>query len=325
MKVLITGITGLLGSYLAREFAGLGILHGLKRKQSKLDLLGDLSTEVTWHEGDINDFQSLEAAFKDVDIVIHAAGLVPVDLPGEGDLLKVNLEGTTNVVNALLSTGIKRLVFISSASALGIDPDTDIINEQYKWTTSDLNSPYAVSKHLAELEVWRGAQEGLEVMVFNPTTLLPKISDCRSSAHIYQYLLKSAYGSNAGNFNYSDIRDASALIAKLVKDGEWNSRYIISNGSIPFPDLLVHLREAFKSAPVNELFPWRSANSWKSLLPFFLKRKTYGKFDGLNGLIAGKPLVYENKKAAELSGFSFRPLTETLRWASGNESKSIPV
>lgn len=325
MKILITGITGLLGSYLAREFAPLGTLHGFRRKNSKLDLLGETGSQIFWHEGDINDFQSLEDALPEIDLVVHAAGLVPVDAPEEEALLRVNTEGTANLVNAMLSAGTKRLVFISSASALGIDPDTDVINEQYKWTTSDLNSPYAVSKHLAELEVWRGAQEGLEVMVFNPTTLLPRLSDTRSSARIYRFLLASGYGSESGNFNYSDIRDASALIVRLVQDANWNARYIISKESIPFREFLHHLHHAFHPLSGKWAISADQRIGWKKFLPSLFRRKTYGRFDGLNGLVAHKPLVYESQKAHALNANSFRPLRETLLWAAGNESKSIPV
>jgi len=325
MKVLITGITGLLGSYLAKEFADLGALHGLRRKDSPLNLLDGLEGQISWHEGDINDFQSLEDALQDMDMVVHAAGLTPVNAPEEERLLKVNTEGTTNLVNAMLSAGTKRLVYISSASALGIDPDTDVINEQYKWTTSDFNSPYAVSKHLAELEVWRGAQEGLEVMVFNPTTLLPKIADSRSSARIYRYLLGSQYGSEAGNFNYIDIRDASKWIARLVQKADWNARYIINKESIPFREFLAQLQQAFNLLSGNGELPGKKPIGWRKFIPSLFKRKSYGRFDGLNGLISDKPLVYDNQKALRLSVYRFRPLEETLLWAAGNESKSIPV
>src|SRR5690606_20985890 len=102
MKILVTGITGLLGSYLAKEFAPLGELHGLKRKDSSLDLLGDLSHRIFWHEGDVNDFLSLEEAFEGMDLIIHAAGLISYDPKDKEKLIRVNVDGTANVVNVML-------------------------------------------------------------------------------------------------------------------------------------------------------------------------------------------------------------------------------
>ena len=182
-KILITGITGLLGSYLAKSYAGEAKLSGLKRPSSSTALLGDLSTQVQWYEGEITDVELLIEACKDQDLVIHAAGMVSFDESKKEALLKTNAQGTACLVNAMLSTNCKNLVFISSVAALGKD-NIPIINENQKWVNSTMNTPYAISKHLAELEVWRGAQEGLEVMVFNPSVLLAKVGDERSSRYI---------------------------------------------------------------------------------------------------------------------------------------------
>jgi dihydroflavonol-4-reductase len=190
MKILVTGITGLLGSYLTKELAVLGELHGLRRKNSELDLLGDLCDRIIWHEGDINDLASLEEAFEGVDMVVHAAGFISYYPKDKEELIRINVEGTANVVNVMLQKNIKKLIHISSVAALGRAPQVSFIDENFKWVTSPLNTPYGTSKYLGELEVWRAAQEGLDVMVFNPSVLLGKITDRRSSTAIYNYVLK---------------------------------------------------------------------------------------------------------------------------------------
>src|SRR5690606_38359872 len=99
-------------------------------------------------------------------------------------LNEVNVEGTANVVNVMLQKKINKLVYISSVAALARSAEALVIDENEKWTSSPLNTPYGISKYLAELEVWRGAQEGLEVMIFNPSVLMRKITDKRRSAAI---------------------------------------------------------------------------------------------------------------------------------------------
>src|SRR5690606_41180216 len=99
MKIMVTGITGLFGSNLARALVPIGDVHGLKRKESKPHLFSDLASKIIWHEGDLNDYQSLEDAFSGMDLVVHAGGMVSYDPRDKGKLVKVNVEGTTNVVN----------------------------------------------------------------------------------------------------------------------------------------------------------------------------------------------------------------------------------
>src|SRR5690606_39001855 len=130
------------GSNLARELVQKAEVHGLKRKGSNVDLLRDLAGKITWHQGDINDYQSLEEAFLDMDLVVHAGGLVSYDPKDKGNLIKVNVEGTTNVVNVMLQMGLKKLIHISSVSALGHGPDFSIIDENHKWVSSPFSTPY---------------------------------------------------------------------------------------------------------------------------------------------------------------------------------------
>ena len=78
-KILITGITGLLGSYLAKSHAGKAQISGLKRQNSSTRLLGNLASQINWYEGEITDVELLIEACKDQDLVIHAAGMVSFD------------------------------------------------------------------------------------------------------------------------------------------------------------------------------------------------------------------------------------------------------
>ena len=321
MKILVTGITGLFGSYLAREFLNLGELHGLRRKNSQLNLLRDLSDRIIWHEGDINDYHSLEETFDMMDLIVHAAGLVSYDSKDIDRLNEVNVEGTANVVNAMLQKKIKNLVYISSVAALGRSPDTSVIDENHKWTSSPLNSPYGISKYLAELEVWRGAQEGLKVMIFNPSVLLGKITDQRSSAAIYQYVLQEKRYYPLGSINYLDVRDAAQLIVQIYQKNRWNERFILSNESMPyqkfFQTMANVLQKKAPHVPVSGLmlhlaFIWLGINRVFNRKKIPLNRQT--------ARLAQGSIVFDNQKATELTGFKYTSLESTFAWARGTES-----
>lgn len=321
-KILITGITGLLGSYLARSLSGKAFISGTKRAGSNTDLLGSLAASIHWYEGEITDVEMLTEACKDQDLVIHSAGLVSFDDSKKEALLKTNAQGTACLVNAMLPLGQKKLVFISSVAALGRQENQLSINEEQKWINSELNTPYGISKHLAELEVWRGAQEGLQVMVFNPSVLLGKITDERSSSQIYRYVLEGNRYYPQGNINYIDIRDAVAVMLYLMEEGEWNQRYIISKESLPYREFFREMALVFgKKAPGIALSNWMAGwvIRWSRIHNWFSKNKLPISRQSLRS--AQTRVGYDSSKIKEATGYSFTPLKDTFEWAMEKEKE----
>ncbi|WP_339925774.1 NAD-dependent epimerase/dehydratase family protein [uncultured Cyclobacterium sp.] len=314
-KILITGITGLLGSYLAKSYAGKAIISGLKRPKSSTALLGNLSSQIKWFEGEITDVELLIEACKEQDMVIHAAGMVSFDESKKEALLQTNTQGTACLVNAMLTTNCKKLVFISSVAALGRDA-IPRINENQKWVNSPLNTPYAISKHLAELEVWRGAQEGLEVMVFNPSILLAKVSDERSSSQIYRYVLEGNRYYPIGDVNYIDIRDAVSLITTTIASASWGNRYIISKEAISYEKFFTEMALEFKlkppKKPLNNLVAKMVIN-WSMLYNYFAKNKIPVTRQTIQS--AQTKIEYDNTKINELTKYTYTSLRDTFKWA----------
>ena len=80
---------------------------------------------------------------------------------------RINVKGTSNIINACLENNIKKLGFVSSVAAIG-RKGNGIYSESNNWVESGDNSYYAISKYKAENEVWRGIQEGLNAVITNP-------------------------------------------------------------------------------------------------------------------------------------------------------------
>lgn len=322
MKILITGATGLLGNHLVRKFAPQGEIHALIRKESNKDLISDYSQEIIWHEGDLNDIISLEEALKDIDLVIHAAGLVSFNPEDESKLMSVNVKGTANLIDCMLQFGINKLIHVSSVSALGRSPETKTVNENQRWIKSDYNTPYAVSKYFADLEVWRGVQEGLDAIIVYPSILLGKISDQRSSSKIYNYVLEGNSYYPKGSVNYIDVRDAAELIWQLYQKEVWNEGYILNKESLPYKIFFEKMSKAFnKKAPSKEVKKW--------MLEFVLVFSWIGRKLGISksplnkqtAMLSQLEVYMDNSKILNLLQYDFTPLEQTLSWAKTNEIK----
>src|SRR5438552_2297760 len=118
MRVLLTGATGFVGSHIAGALAAEGHeVRALRRAPRP----GTEGLPVAWVTGDVLDPASLRRAADGCEAAIHAAA--ELTFFGGADKKayqrRVNVEGTANVVDALVGAGARRLVFTSSVAALG--------------------------------------------------------------------------------------------------------------------------------------------------------------------------------------------------------------
>lgn len=320
MNILITGITGLVGSELARAFSTLGTIHGLKRGGSDLSALGLQGLPIHWHEGDILDFNSLLEAMEGIDLVIHSAGKVSFLPKDDKSLFQVNHQGTAQVVNALLAAGVPKLVYVSSVAALGQVPEQEEYDETSTWVDGPDQTAYALSKYRAELEVWRGEQEGLQVLVLNPALVLGKLAYARSSGALYQLVLKGTPFFPTGNLNYIDVRDVAAITRALVEKEAWGERFVLSKESIPYQTFFQQAAQAFGGSVPKRSLP-NGLISWG-----FPILKTLAWVIGKNlpmtasvARNAQRKTRYSNQKVERYLQFRYRELQDTLNWAKTQE------
>lgn len=316
MKILITGITGLFGSYLAKEFSSLGEIHGFRRADSSHRLLEGIVFPITWHEGDLSDIESLEAALEGMDLVVHAAGIVSFDANDEEKLHRTNVGGTTNLVNAMLNTEVKKLVHVSSVSAIGRSPELAVLDENFKWVESPLNTDYGISKYLAELEAWRGEQEGLDLIVVNPSILLGKIGDDRSSTDIYHYVLEENSYYPGGDLNYIDVRDAARQVRELVEKNVWGERFILNKESISYQAFFGEMAAVFgKKAPSKAVRPYM-LNTVVFFNSFFRKiGLSKSPLNRKTAMLSQQKVFFDNSKVNSLLATRYYSLKETLDWS----------
>ncbi len=210
MIAFVTGGTGFVGAYLLRHLLNdpqYTSVRAIRRASSSMDLVADIADKIDWHEGDILDTFSLEDAMEGVDHVYHAAAFISFDPRERETMLKINIEGTANMVNTALYCQVKRFGYVSSIASLGRTKKISIVDENSKWQTDPLNSNYAISKFYAEQEVWRGAAEGLSVVIVNPSTILGSGDWQGGSPNLFRQVANGLKFFPLGKTGFVDVRD----------------------------------------------------------------------------------------------------------------------
>jgi dihydroflavonol-4-reductase len=287
--ILVTGATGLVGSHL--------VLHLLEKnekvraiyrnsnsiaKTKSLFQLYNKEAEfgkIEWVLADITDVPSLELVFENINSVYHCAALISFDPKEENQLRKINIEGTANIVNFCLAKKIQKLCYVSSIAALGdLKEGETILNEESEWNSEKYHSDYAISKYGAEIEIWRGQQEGLEVVIVNPGVILGPGFWEAGSGILYPKVRDGLPFYTKGATGFISVNDVVKAMFQLMKKDVNGQRFILISENIGFETLLNTIAKSLDVKPPTVYAkPWMTGILWRldwiSSSLFFTKRK----------------------------------------------------
>ena len=325
--VFITGANGLLGSFICRKLLEEGYkVRALKRANSDLHLVEDIKDQIEWIDGDILDLVSIEKQLKNITTVVHCAALVSYDKKARQILYKTNVEGTANIVNACINAGITKIVYVSSVATIGKKRHQYESDENTQWNGTEQVSEYARTKYLAELEVWRGAAEGLKPLIVNPSVVLGPGDWNKSSTRIFKYILDEKPFYTSGCINFVDVRDVAEITVHLLNKNVYNERFIINAGSITYQDLFKKIAQSFKKQP-----PWIKVSPLLVRLTIFLDkwrswllRKDPMIGDDVSG-VANNQHIFNNTKIRKSINFNFRKIDDTINWSCEELLKKIEI
>lgn len=314
--IAVTGANGLLGSYIVR------LLHeqkrpciAIKRNNSDIRHLSDLHNYVLWRDADITDEVTLREALTGATGIIHTAAFVSFNPRNAAKVFAVNVDGTRNVVNAALSANVKRLLHVSSVAALGRQKDQQEVDETNKWVDSSFNSNYAQSKYRAELEIFRGQEEGLRTVIINPSVILGYSNWDKSSSQLFKYAWQEKPFYMDGSFNYVDVRDVASIAIRLFDSQVEHERFILNAGSVGFKDFFDTLARNFhKKGPTLRvgkpfLKPLAALESLRTHLTGsepIITRET--------ARLAGTNFFYNARKIQKTLDYNFQTFDATVKW-----------
>jgi nucleoside-diphosphate-sugar epimerase len=327
--IAVSGASGFLGSYVVCMLLEQGkSVRAFKRSQSSVREFEyifqfyfanlshtqqqELLSQLVWVEADINDVPSLEEALEGVEEVYHCAAIVSFVQKDRDRMMKVNVEGTSNMVNMALVKGVQRFCHVSSIAALGRAKSGDLVDESTKWNASKNNSNYAVSKYKAEMEVWRAAEEGLNVVVVNPGVILGVGDWNKGSCKLFQLVWKGMPFYTEGVNGYVDVKDVARAMLMLTQQSTYNERYVLVGKNVNMQWYLETV-----ASWLGKSKPSIKVNKVMAQLAWIL--------DGLKSLIMRKQpsltretaraslnqFFYSSQKIEQL-GFTFTPMEQTI-------------
>jgi dihydroflavonol-4-reductase len=252
--VLVTGATGFLGKHL---------IEALRRDEPNRTIRA-LVRQPTLHlskhdvdvvQGDVCNPDDCKRAMDGVTEVYHLAGQVSRHPDHAGQLFRLHVEGTRNVLNAAASAKAHRAVVVSTSGTIAVSKDgEEISNESSPYRTDVVvRWPYYLSKIYQEQTALQLAKElGLDVVVVNPSLLLGPGDERGSSTGDIEKVVrgKLPFISRGGGVAFVDARDAAAGCILAMKKGRSGERYLLSAANMTLSAFLARAaRIAGHAAP----------------------------------------------------------------------------
>jgi dihydroflavonol-4-reductase len=304
-KTLVTGATGFTGSHVARRLAERGDdVRVAVRETSNTELIEDLDCErVTC---DVLDRRGLRRALKGVERVFHVAGMTSMDSADTERLFAVNVGGAKTVLEECLRAGVERVVYSSSAAALGPAEPGQAADETQLFTAGRLGIPYVNSVHEAEVEAMRLAARGLPLVCVNPTVIFGTGDvNLASTRLVRSFLLGLIPVYTDGAANVVDVHDAADGHLLADEKGAVGERYILGGRNFTFDRLFADLGRLSGVEPPVKI-PARAAAAAAGVLG------RIGTLTPSEIKTASHWWTYRSTKARRELGWKARPHEETL-------------
>jgi len=274
----------------------------------------NLFDRIEWVEGDILDIQSINEAMIGVEYVYHCAAIVSFNSRDRELMMKVNTEGTANIVNVASEKNIEKLCYVSSIAALGRKNNGELIDEQTEFSTSEKNNGYSLSKYLAEQEVWRAAEEGLEVVIVSPGIVIGPGEWGKSSTSMFTIVWDGLKFYSSGGRGFVDVRDVSKVMLKLMDSNISHENFLVISENLSFRKFFEMASEYLdKPKPKTKATPLMGEIAWRLER---IKSTLTGKPPKLTkeaARVAHKIYYYSNSKIKEMTGMEFIPVEKSVK------------
>lgn len=325
--ILLTGATGLLGSHLLYELiTNNSEVTAIRRSEKNIPEVARvfsyysddpeaLLKKVRWVDADILNYQEMLEAMEGIEEVYHCAAIVSFDPARRKEMINGNTEGTTNVVNAALEAGVRKLVHVSSTAAIGKPAGDQPADESMIWTEGKSNTGYSISKFRSEMEVWRGVQEGLNAVIVNPSIILGPGFWEHGSSSIFTKIDQGMKFYSNGVTGYVGVWDVVKAMVQLMDSAISGERFLVTSENKTYREVFDLVAETLeRKKPHIEGTLFMSELAWRL---DWIKSKILGigehTFTRERVRAARNVVYYDNSKIKEALGLESEPVEEVIR------------
>lgn len=332
--ILVTGGTGIVGAHLLYSLLKENkLVRAIRRNDSDITSIKKvfalytsemeaLFNKIEWVQADIIDIPALTIAFENVTHVYHCAAIIDFDPAKYRELKKVNVEGTANIVNLCLAKKVDKLCYVSSVSTFGSVPVGQTINEETSWNPDEKNNVYSITKYGAEMEVWRGTQEGLDAVIVNPAIIFGISPNDDGSGLITKLGSRGISFYPSGGMGMVDVKDVVRAMVLLMNSQIKNEQFILVGQNVSYKEILTKFALLFGKKPPTKklskpLMSFLSSIDWLSSKIFRTKRRLVKAT--VRSMFSTS--LYDSSKIIEHLGFEFTSMEETLEGIVKNSRK----
>ncbi|MDC0584114.1 NAD-dependent epimerase/dehydratase family protein [Bacteroidales bacterium] len=323
--ILVTGGTGLLGAHLLHKIVSEGkSVRAIYRNEAKLQHVLKIFSyhssqaqilfdKIEWVKCDVLDKYTLSMQFADIDEVYHCAAHVSFNPREKEEILSVNINGTENMVDLSLENRINKFCFVSSIASLGKKDKGEVDEECYLQTLKG-KSDYAVSKFRAEMEVWRGIEEGLNAIIVNPSIILGAGDWVSDSSLFFSMVNNGLKFYTKGENGFVDVLDVVNAMILLMDSDIVNERFILNGENISYQKLFGDIAKN-----INKPTPSLSLSEWLGMLACRIEKvratlmRSSPRITKDSMQSGFSYAAYSNEKIKHKIGFTFSPIESTIK------------
>lgn len=317
MKTFVTGATGFIGSHIVRQLLADGRdVRVLVRKNADISNLKGLDVEL-WY-GDLQDHDSLQRGLSGCQVLYHAAADYRLWTRHPEEMYRINVDGTTAILEAALQLGLSRVVYTSSVGTLGNPGDGTPGTETTPVSFDDMVGHYKKSKFLAERRAESFIPRGLPLVIVNPSTPVGAhdIKPTPTGKIIVDFLNRAMPAYLDTGLNIIDVEDCARGHILAEQKGEIGQKYILGNRNLTLCQIFNLLEQSTGVKAPKVRLPYRPI-----LLAAYLN-EALSRLTGKEPLIplagvqmAAKFMYFDSSKAVKELGLPQSPIEEALNKA----------
>ena len=324
--IFVTGGTGIVGSHLLMKLLEKGYTPtAIYRSEDSLDIFKKMEQwyqkpkgffdTINWVKCELHQEAHLKEAMQGAETIFHCAALVSFQAGDQQKLEKANIVGTKTMVDLAITVGVKHFYHVSSTSSIGKNKNkSELINESNQWKKSNRESNYAISKYFAELEVWRGYEEGLNGAIVNPSIVIGPGNWGKSSTSLFMAIDKGLKFYTKGANGFVDVRDVANGIYLAFEKKVNRERILLVGENKTYKDVFSEIASSLgKKPPTIKVGKLASAIAWRLLWVWRLISRKDVAVTKETAHSSNATNFYSNEKSLRLLDIKYHAVSDAIK------------